>query len=538
MKMRKLFAGLALVGAAVIGLSAAGPAKAQIDVTIAGSSASDLLNDKAIEAICGGTFTRFTRTGSSGNGCPSSTNASIRAYTCTVRFCSGGTRAGKACIVGSPDPSFQCPGGTCPAGGTSATLRLSGFGSEFGVDPINGNCTDANGLCNANQVLVLNPSSCNLGGTGGNNNCACEAVGTGAENVEDLGVSDVKGPSFIPSRVQPTNSAAPAAVPFKFIINKNVTTGICNGGTNNALNCNVPADCPSGTCVQTQLPRLSVTEAQNLWGAGIGSWSQICWNPDTFTCDGGTKLLQSCNPNNTLATECPKTLPADPQPNCVSCTAFGPAKPIRVCPRTSTSGTRACQIQVTHASTALQGIPFAPGAGPNVDVFYPTNIGGDTTQRPGCPDTTTQSPTFPFGSTPGADGLCDDCPDLDGDGACDIVVREGTATGDVDNCVQQMDGSIGFIAADRFSVNYYATGYDRGIHSLDAMRNGASSLWCSLTYNKLPNNTYDTNTLNAVNSVIDRINTASFLNLQAPTFSTDADMKVFKNLDRGPILYK
>src|SRR4029077_1401009 len=139
---------------------------------------------------------------------------------------------------------------------------------------------------------------------------------------------------------------------------------------------------------------------------------------------------------------------------------------------------------------------------------------GTVATRPGCPDTTTQAVVFPFGSTAGADGLCDDCPDLDGDDFCDIVVHENTATGDVDNCVDQMDGSIGFIAADRFdAANWYGVSYDKTLHSLEAMRNGASSLWCSLTYNKRANNTYDTNTLNGVNSVIDRVNTPAFLTL-------------------------
>ena len=531
MKFRRSILALALLGAAIgFGLAGPSPARAQIDITMGGSSASDLLNDKAIEALCGGVFTRFTRTGSSGNGCPSSTASSIRAYTCNVRFCVGGTRAGLACS-GIGD---TCPGGACGSN-IAATFRLSGFGSEFGVLPINGNCTDLNNLCNANQLMVLDPTNCNLGGTGGNNNCACIAPGT-AVTTEDLGVSDVKGGSFIPPVPQPANSAAPVAVPFKFILSNDLETGICNGGTNNARNCSSGADCPSGTCVQTKLSRLAVAEAQSIWAAGVPSWNRVCWNPDTYTCNGGTNANQACNPNNPVATECPKTLPADPQPQCVNCTAFGPSKPMRICPRTATSGTRACQVQVVHANN---GLPFVGGAGPNVDVFYPADVGGTTAVRPACPDTTTQATTFPFSSTPGADGLCDDCPDLDGDDLCDIVVREGTATGDVDNCVDALDGSIGFIAADRFdSANWYGVGYDKTLHSLEAMRNGSSSLWCSLTYNKRPNNTYDTNSLNGVNSVIDRVNTPAFLSLQAPAFSTDSLMRVLKNGDRGPIIFK
>jgi hypothetical protein len=115
-------------------------------------------------------------------------------------------------------------------------------------------------------------------------------------------------------------------------------------------------------------------------------------------------------------------------------------------------------------------------------VWWSAGVLGSTAADPTCTDVTTQQTVFPFDvDAAGADGLCDRCPDLDGDDECDIVVREGTATGDVDNCVDAIDGAIGYIAADRFDAANWRVARDPA-HSLEACC-GASAL-CSLTYNR------------------------------------------------------
>ncbi|MDP3936984.1 MAG: hypothetical protein Q8R92_02475, partial [Deltaproteobacteria bacterium] len=291
----------------------------------------------------------------------------------------------------------------------------------------------------------------------------------------------------------------------------------------------------AGSCVQTRLPRLSSTDAQGIWAAGVAQWSQICWNPDTYTCSAGTNGSQTCDPNGVIATECPKTVSTDPQPTCDSCTAFGPERPISVFPRTVTSGTRACQTQVVHANN---GLPFVGGAGNNVDVLYPSNVVGIDLGQPGCTDNETTLTTYPYTISAGSDGLCDECPDLDGDVLCDIRFREGTGTGDVVADVIAVADGIGFVGADRVGTTFYGVGYDKGLHTVEAMRNGSSALWCALTYNKRPDNTYDANTLKTVNSIIDRVGTARVVEQTGSVFSGEPAMKVFKNLDRGPLQFK
>ncbi|MDP3939744.1 MAG: hypothetical protein Q8R92_16630, partial [Deltaproteobacteria bacterium] len=245
MKLKAMIVSLGLLAVTVlIGMTPA-PATAQVDVTMGGSSASDNFNDNAIADMCGGlgNFVRKTRTGSSGNNCPAGTNASIRTYECNLTFCVGGARNGLACS----SPLDTCPGGTCTDGPIAATIRISGFGSEFGVLPINGNCSDpsADFLCQNSRLRALDPGNCNISG-GGNNDCACldPLVGNAVTEL-DLGASDVQGGSFPTPVPQPGNSASPVAVPFKFIVSNTLTAGICNapGNANNARNCKVDAGC-------------------------------------------------------------------------------------------------------------------------------------------------------------------------------------------------------------------------------------------------------------------------------------------------------